>query len=37
MAEDCKHNWVKTEETATTVTHQCSKCKEVYTRAKATS
>lgn len=30
----CDHNWVKTNETATEVTHRCSKCGDTYTRAK---
>lgn len=31
---DCQHDWTKTEETADYVTHKCSKCGQVYTRAK---
>lgn len=28
------HNWRNVAETATTVTHRCTKCGESYTRAK---
>ena len=27
-------NWIKTEETADDVTHECTKCGDVYTRDK---
>lgn len=28
------HNWVNTSETATQVTHKCSKCGQTYTRTR---
>lgn len=34
MAAECRHNWVKTQETSTSVTHKCSKCQEIYSRPK---